>query len=332
MKRMICTICTAVLVLSCAAPQKGASTAQYRESAALLAAFALEGDPAKMPDAEKVALETVAIKIAASGPGMVAPVLADIQSNRDGNRRMALVKLLAMIEDQMPSDSPARAESARRIEQSGRKLLASSDAADRYAGAVLLALPTKSELIPAALRLLEDEDAANRAFGNVVLRQIAQIDLGYNPDAPQADRAGAAKRWRQWWEENRERAFYYMPSANPVLYAITSESANIARRAGPYALEVIDQGGAPVAGAVVMYSYYFTTFDGRGQKFEQRLSTDDNGRALLGGETVVSGMKFVGAQIVVSKSGYKEVPITLSPHVLTPNSFSVSVTLEPEAR
>ena len=329
MKRLLLVVAAASVLVSCAAAEKSIVPAGPSRPAQLLALFQVKGDPAGMSDADRVALESAAIKMVAAGSKMVEPVLSDIRANSDGDRRKALIKLLVLIEGRMAGNSSERTEADKRIERSAEKMLQSGNASDRYAGAILMALPTQSRLVEASLRLLDDEDAANRSFGNVMLRQIADIDMGYSPDAAPADRKAAVKRWCEWWGQNKDRAFYFMPKANPVLSSIMTESARIALQAGPYEVEVSGPDGKPVDDVVVAYSYYFTTFDGRGEKHQERLGTDANGRVLLGRQTVVTGMKFVGAQIVIVKMGFKDMPLIISPHVLTPNSFAIAVTLEP---
>lgn len=329
MMKRLTAVFLAVLVLSSCARSRRAETPEPAYAKPLLSAFVISGDPGSMSDDKRVTLEAAAVKIVSRGSAMVAPILSDIRINADADRRMALVKLLRMINDRAADDSNAIAASSLLIDQAGQALMKSERPGDRRTGAVLLALPAKSQLVPAALALLDDPDSGNRRFAGGVLREVAGIELGYNPDAPASDRAPAVKRWRDWWARNESRAFYYMPNSNPVLAALTVEANNIAAKAGPYELLVKDPSGAPLADVVVMYSYRFTTFDGKGTSIEHRLATSSDGRVLLGIERAVPGMRFIGAQVILSKAGFTEQLLSISPHLLTPNSFTSPVTLAP---
>ncbi len=163
-------------------------------------------------------------------------------------------------------------------------------------------------------------------------RRSLRLDLGYNPSAAPEARKAALDRWKSWWRKNSSNRVYYSQTsmANPVRQAFVAQTAEIARQAGPYALSVVDRDGKAIGGAVVAYSYYFTTFDGTGEKRGDRVTTDADGRLLMGHETVAAGMRFVGADVIVARAGYDQEAIHLLPHLLTPNSFSIVVTLEPK--
>ena len=330
MRRTLIVIAAATAALSCARTQATKTAEPPKWSAALLSELAVTGDPRQSSDEERVALEAAAVAVVRAGPAMVPAILRDIESNHDDERRSVLVRLLLMIVEAIPAESDDAADTGAMIERAGERMLSSPDSSDRYAGAVLTALPARSGLVAAGLGLLEDTVASNRAFADGVLREVAGVDLGYNPDAPEEARKAAVERWQEWWAKNKDRAFYYMRTSNPVVTALDAEATAVARAAGPYDLQVTDGSGAPAAGAVVAYSYFFTTFDGKGEKRGERTTTDENGRVLLAGELEAPGMRFVGAQIVVSKAGYKQQAVSIAPHVLTPNRFSISVALESE--
>lgn len=316
---------------SCAATRPAQAPSASAKSAALLSSLALEDAPEKLPDADRVVVEGIALKLIAEGPAAVKPILDDLKADRGGDRRLALVRILFRIVRRQELGSAERADCEKEVVDAGRKFLQSSQAPDRYTGIVLIALASKSDLVPTAVSMLEDADGANRGFAIGVLSGITGIDMGYRADAETGVRKAAAKRWREWWTKNKDRAFYRMPAANPVQQSLTAHSTVIDRVAGPYGLEVIDASDAPVAGAVVAYTYYFTTPDGRGEKKEFQATTDDNGRMLTSAETASSDMQFIGAEIIVSKAGCKQAAIHITPHVLTPNRFAIQVKLEREA-
>mgnify|MGYP001411141085 CR=1 FL=1 len=326
MKRLI-LLFVLFAAFSCAGT--GTQVLEPAESHALslVSELSVPADPASLPDAERINLEGTAVKILAAKTAAIAPLLASLEDNPSGDKRMAIIRLLAMIVNRLP-EGDARADTSALIEKAGARLMKSSVAADRHAGAILMALAAKSQLMPAAIELLDDDDLSNRTFAIRVLSEVANIDLGYFPAADASARKEAVKRWRYWWRQNENRAFYYMPDSNPILSALTSEAASIARSAGPYQLEVVDPDGNAVPGAVVAYSYFFTTFDGKGDKLQERTSTDENGRVLMTGKVVATGMQFVGAQVIIAKAGWRESGLTLAPHVLTKNSYTIRATIE----
>ncbi|MCD6406092.1 MAG: hypothetical protein J7M19_09720, partial [Planctomycetes bacterium] len=61
---------------------------------------------------------------------------------------------------------------------------------------------------------------------------------------------------------------------------------------------------------------------------KHRGTADGQGNVLLAVETVPSGTKFLGAQMIISKAGYGKQSLRIMPHFLTPNSFGLCVTLE----
>jgi HEAT repeat protein len=77
------------------------------------------------------------------------------------------------------------------------------------AGADFLARASREVAIPALLRLLESTEPSvrERAHGALLARSGFPTDSNpfhYDP-APNADRADALQKWREWWEVHRER-------------------------------------------------------------------------------------------------------------------------------
>lgn len=323
-------VCLAVV--SCAGGPPKTGVDEGARGAAFLQALNVGGKPAALSEPERIALESAALRVVATGADAVGAILADLENNRDANRRDVLVRLLNAILDRMPANAPERAGVDKQIADASKQFMASREPSDRYLGARLAALPSRSMLVPAAVALLSDEHPANREFAAFILRQVAQADLGYDPAAPEAQRKAAAKRWKSWWQKNKGNTFYYShtPMANPLKQALTAEMANIARSAGPYPLEVRDNTGQAVPEAVVAYSYYFTTYDGRGERKSERTVTDAGGKLLLGAQAAAPGMRFVGAEIIVSKAGYKQEAVRLLPHLITQNSYMVKITVSKE--
>jgi len=330
--RVTCLLVAVALAVSCAQTASSKAPAPSDEMAALVSHLDVTGKIEKLSDAERVGLESAAIRIIAKGTDAVPAILADMKARREPARRLVLARLLVMTLDRAKPGTKERAQCDAWIASASAEMLSSAEASDRYTGAVLSALMAKPRIEDAALRLLDDPDAANREFGGQILQDVGGVAMGYNANAPLEERRAAAQRWRQWWKANHDRAYYYLPEANPITSAFRAESMRVERRAGPYALEVTDASGKPVAGAVVMYSYFFTTFDGRGEKHEERSTTDAEGKMLLAGQEVVRGMTFVGAEIVVAKEGYAQRGVRILPHMLTKNSYSIAVTLEPLAK
>jgi hypothetical protein len=330
--RVTCLLVAVALAASCAQTASSKAPAPSDEMAALVSHLDVKGNLEKLSDTERVGLESTAIKIIAKGTDAVPAILADMKARREAPRRLVLARLLLMTLDRAKPGAKERAQCDAWIAAASAEMLSSAEASDRYTGAVLSALLVKPRLEDAALGLLDDPDAANREFGGQILQDVGGVAMGYNANAPLEERRAAAKRWRQWWKTNRDRAYYYLPDANPITSAFHAESTRVERQAGPYALDVTDAGGKPVAGAVVMYSYFFTTFDGRGEKHDERSTTDADGKILLAGQEVVRGMTFVGAQVVVAKEGYTQQGVRILPHMLTKNSYSITVTLVPLAK
>ena len=286
--RITCLFLAAALAASCAQTASSKAPAPSDEMAVLVSHLDVKGDLDKLPDGERVGLESAAIKIIAKGTDAVPAILADMKARREATRRLVLARLLLMTLDRAKPGAKERTKCDAWIASASEEMLKSAEASDRYTGTVLSALLIKPRLEDAALRLLDDPDAANREFGGQILQDVSGVAMGYDANAPIAERKPAVERWKQWWKTNHERAYYYLPEANPITSAFRAESTRVERQAGPYALEVTDADGGPAAGAVVMYSYFFTTFDGRGEKLEERSTTDADGKMLLAGQEVVA--------------------------------------------
>ena len=324
MRRTIALLSMLLVSASCTTTGKEATPAQQ----ALLSAVQIDEPLADMPQADLARLETAAAGVLARGREMIPPLLEEIFASDEPERRLVLIKILHLTVEDVPSAE--REAYDRKIEKTARRLLSGSESEDRYAGLLLTALPQESRLIPAAVGMLEDPDEDNRAFAVSVLGQVAGRDFGYRADGTLTERRAAVERWRRWWRENRDRQLYYQPPANPILLGFRAETNRITSTAGPYAVEVRDEEGLPVSGAVVAYSYSFTTPDGIGKIIKGREMTDNKGRALTSGERVVSGFRYLGAQFIVSRIGYEKARLQVLPHFLTPNSFDINVTLGKE--
>ncbi|MCD6404407.1 MAG: hypothetical protein J7M19_01115, partial [Planctomycetes bacterium] len=261
MRYVTIAVAVAMLSASCTVPS-ASKTLPAAKTAALVSRIEVTGDPAKMPDEERVRLETSVARVVAAGPVMIQALLDEISRISDVNRRLFLVKTLYIIVDSQDPDDAARTGHYKRILAASNKLLASDRSADRYTGALLAALPRKSRIVPVAISMLEDPDEANRAFAAALLKKLATADRGFRANGTPAERAAAVKRWKKWWRSNRKREFYYAPMANPVLRSLRAETSRIARSAGPYPVEIVDEEGNGVPGAIVAYSYYFNTPDG----------------------------------------------------------------------
>ncbi len=327
MRSVIVVVAVAVLSASCAAPL-ASEAPPAAKMAALVSNIEVTGNPAKMPDEERVRLEASVARVLAAGGRIIPALLDEISRAHDVNRRLVLVKTLYIIIDLPHSDDATRAGYYKRILAASEKLLASARGSDRYTGALLAALPRKSRIVPVAISMLEDPDKANREFAAALLKGIVPADRGFRADGSPAERAAAVKRWKKWWRRNHDREFYYAPMANPILRSLRAETARIARSAGPYPLEIVDGKGSGVPGVIVTYSYYFNTPDGIGKNLKHQDVTDSQGKVLLALEKVPSGTKFMGAQIIISKVGYGKRSLRIMPHFLTPNSFGLRVTLE----
>jgi hypothetical protein len=330
-KRVILAVLVSAAFVSCA--QNKSKIAPPPPAAyALLGELRVTGAPAEMPDAQRVAMEAVSLKIVGAGPVMVRPILADIQANRDPNRRFVLLKLFVMIVDAIPATAAEKAVYDKDIKAASEKLLGERDPGERRLGITLAALPQTSLLVPTAIKMLEDADASDRQFAITTLSQVTRVDLGYDPDGSPEGRSAAVKRWNSWWRGNKEQELYYShtPGSNPVIQSLTGDLDEITRNAGPYALTVTDKAtGKAVAGAVVAYSYNVTTFDGQGLARKDQTITDENGKVLMAAMTVAAGQKYTGAELIISKAGYRMATIRLLPHIVTRNSFAVNIPLEP---
>lgn len=332
MKKALVALLVSVLAVSCATTEEEKPRSRAEKSA-LLGALEVSGPLEELSDAARINVESAALKIVAAGNSVVPAILDDIETNDDPYRQAILVRILARILGRMDPNTAERKEQDALVNAAGNRMLRSSSALDRYTGANLAALPIKSQLVPASLRLLEDSDRDNRRFAALILSDIAQTDFGYDPDAPARERGAALSRWKGWWAKNKSRRVYYSHTAagNPVVAAFEAEAAAVSMRAGPYALTVTDKSTkAPVQGAVVAYAYHFTSFDGRGRKKQHRSATDGNGKMLLGEEITVTGERYLGAEVIISKAGYRKEALRLMPHIFTANSFTVKVALEPE--
>ena len=331
MRRPAGVLLLAVLFLaSCAGPSARRIPPAPDKAGELLSAVQAAGPIQELSDDERLALETAAWRVLAAGAPMVAPLLEEIRRTSDQQRRLVLIKILFLTVDRMRGPVTGRDVYYRQIEKTGRALLASSDSLDRYTGYLLISIPYRSEAVPTAIRMLEDEDAANRGFAIAVLKQVTAVDLGFRAAAAENERKAAVGRWRTWWRRNKGRDMYYQPAANPVLQGLRLDTHRVSRTAGPYPLEVRDGDGNSVPAAIIAYSYHFTTPDAIGKNVTHRATADGKGKVLLAAESAGEDMRFIGAELIVSRMGYQKAALTLAPHFLTPNSFSIVVTLEKE--
>jgi hypothetical protein len=296
----------------------------------LVAGIEVDAPLAELSSEETAALEAAVTRVVMAGADVVRPLLDEIAGTPEANRRLVLFKALYLTVDGLPRDSADRQPSYAAIEKTAARMLSSRDGGDRYMGALLTALPRRSDIVPTAVDMLTDDEEVNRGFAIAVLGQVTGRDLGFRADGAEDERAAAAERWRQWWKANRKREIYYQPPSNPVLRGLREEYYRISSMVGPYGLEVVDSRGEAVAGAVVAYSYHFASPGGVGKTKKYRASTDANGKALLAAEKAAPGLRFRGAEVIVSSLGYGKASLLVPPHLLTPNSFSISVTLEKE--
>lgn len=320
----------AVLFASCTGTSGSKIPPPTGRSAQILAEIEINDALDKLSDEQKGRLEIAASRTLAGGKAMITPILGDILNTGNQNRRLVLVKILFRIVDSIPADSPDRDAHYADIENAARRLRKSKLPGDRYMAVLLVALPQHSQLIPSAIRMLADDDEGNRAFAAKVLQQAVSLDMGYRPSASLLERKAAIARWNKWWRKNRNQDIHYLPMGNPVLRGLRAERSSIRRSAGPFAFDVLDENSSPVPGAVVAYSYYFGTPDGVGKIKKHQAATDREGKALLAYEGLASGMRFLGAEILVSKIGYQKQAYRLRPNILTPNTYSITVALEPE--
>jgi len=58
--------------------------------------------------------------------------------------------------------------------------------------------------VPMLLECLDDPDPQIRILGSEILERKTGQNLGYDPQAPPAERSAAARRWNQWWEEMQD--------------------------------------------------------------------------------------------------------------------------------
>lgn len=324
-------VLTALLAAGCAAQKAARMPEPEPRAMALVDKFRVTGPLDKMGDAEREEMETAALMVAAQGPAAVPAILRRIEGTANADERAALARLLFITLNSISADSTDKGPYYQWITDAGWRALSSKDANLRYIGAILLAAPPKNRLVDAALRLLDDPDQGNREFAGTALVAIAGVDMGFRADAAGDVRAAAVKRWKQWWLKNLANAQYYGPMTNPIRQSETARSIGIASKVGPYSLLVLDGAtGKGVPGAVVAYSYTFTTFDGLGDEKSVRSTTDGDGKALLAGFKVASGRKYSGGQVIVSKQGYRPQSIRLLPHLLTPNSLSIHIELDRE--
>jgi len=334
MKKTLIAILVSLVVISCAQSKKVLPPPPAK-AVSLLSQLHVDCPPAAMPDADRIALETACLRVVGSGPVMVSAILSDLETSRDANRRGVLIRLLAMIAGRLPSDPKEREPYDNTILAMSRRMLESKDSSDRYIGLQLTGLPARSLMVPTSIRVLEDDDTAMREFALATLQAATGLDFGFKANAPEDVRKAAVKRWKSWWSKNKDKEMYasHAPSADPVLAAFNSELDDISRLAGPYSLVITEkETKKPVEEAVVAYSYRFISFDNRDILKKEHAVTDNNGRLLMAAEKVAAGTRYTGADIIVSKAGYKQETITLFPHLLTPNSYTVEVALEAEAK
>jgi hypothetical protein len=328
MRKLSVVIFTIALCASCVTTDSSRSFGERSHICTLIAAVEADAPLNELSQDEAARLEERARAVLVNGSQAVAPLVDAIGDEREQNRRLALLKVLFLLVDDASVE--ARKDYYVEIDKAARTLLGSDSRDDRYMGALLISLPTDNRFIPHVIDMLADPDEDNRSFAIAVLREIAARDMGFRADAPTDERAAAVKRWKSWWSSNRKREIYKQPPANPILRGLRFESSRIASNAGPYAVRVSDAGGEPIANAVVVYKYFFTTADGIGKTFQKRGASDERGKALLGAEAVTRGAEYIGAEIIISKRGYKQAGLKITRRLLTPNSFDVDVTLERE--
>lgn len=83
-------------------------------------------------------------------------------------------------------------------------LLSSSTETIRIAAATELALKGDPVCLPAALELLNSENEKHRIRAFLILRNVTQADIQYDPNASAEDRQKSAEQWKQWLDENSE--------------------------------------------------------------------------------------------------------------------------------
>jgi hypothetical protein len=60
-------------------------------------------------------------------------------------------------------------------------------------------------VIPELIQLLDSENIYARETVANVLKDKTRVDLGFDPSAPEDQRAEQVKKWLQWWNENKDR-------------------------------------------------------------------------------------------------------------------------------
>ncbi len=323
MTRVLVVLAALLACAGCAASVSVAAPAR----SPMLADLELDKPIHELSPGEVARLESSAASVLSEGPEMIDAILEEIRLADNPQRRLMLIRMLHLALEDIPSAADRLAHN-RNIERSARRMLSDQDGDIRYAGLLLMGLPQESRVVPTAVEMLEDPDEDNRRFALSVLVQVAGRDFGFRPGGDAAERRAAVDRWKSWWRENRSRDVYYQPPANPILMGFRAETNRITSNAGPYAVQVRDEEGNPIPDAIVAYSYSFSTADGIGRVINGRETTDAHGRALTGGERVVTGFQYLGAQLIVSKIGYQREALRILPHFLTPNSFSIEVVLE----
>lgn len=326
MRRLTLFAALVLLAAGCAGTG-GARSDRVSRGRAFLGGIEMDGPLEEISEAQAERLEDTSTRVLLAGPAMIEPILDEIVADKNQNRRLVLIKLIHLSLENLASEKD-REIHYDDIRRAAKGLLASKDPLDRYTGALLTALPRHSMILPTAIDLLSDPHRDNRAFAIVVLSEVAGRDMGYHADAAPRARLVAVKRWRKWWREQKKREIYYKPPSNAILRGLRVEYNRISTTAGPYAITVTDSQGNPIKGTVVAYAYSFTTYDRMGKIFKERTTTDSQGKVLTAGHRVVTGMRFKGVQLIISKTGYKPVNLWVAPRFLTPNRFTIEVALE----
>lgn len=78
----------------------------------------------------------------------------------------------------------------------------------------LCAIGSKDGIGP-LIELLESPNRATRVRAQVVLQRYTHLDFGFEHDGSADERAGAVRRWRQWWEGHHESFRPIAPAPPP---------------------------------------------------------------------------------------------------------------------
>ncbi len=135
-----------------------------------------------------------------------ADALAKLQAGKGGPYTLALSVAIAKLE------GDGKAEARRALVERLTRLTAgtlaqyleSEDAELRRAAALALAAKEDTSQVPKLIALLEDREPLAARAAHAALKALAGQDFGPARDATAEQRAEAVKKWRQWWEKQKE--------------------------------------------------------------------------------------------------------------------------------